>query len=182
MTTTTPVQDPPVPDAHSPATVYCANHPDVETLLRCNRCEKPICLKCAVLTDVGYRCKECIRGVQASYFNAVPVDNFIAFGVAVVVATIAAPIAGLLLRVTGFFGLILALMLGGGAGSALAQIIRAAVGRRRGRYLRFFALGGIVLGVLFGMVIGIFFGIPPLNLPLLFFAVLAAITAYQILR
>jgi MFS family permease len=182
MTTTTPVQDPPTLDKPSPETVYCANHPDVETLLRCNRCAKPICLKCAVLTDVGYRCKECIRGVQASYFNAVPVDNVIAFAVAAAVAMMAAPVAGLLLRITGFFGLILALMLGGGAGSALAQIVRAAVGRRRGRYLRFFALGGLVLGVLFGMIIGLFFGIPPFNLPLLFFAVLAAITAYQILR
>src|SRR5215216_5549585 len=76
------------------AVLYCANHPDTETLLRCNRCEKPICLKCAVLTDVGYRCKECIRGVQASYFNAIPTDNIIGFGVATVVTAIAAPIAG----------------------------------------------------------------------------------------
>ncbi len=180
MTTTTPVQEPPAPPA--PDKVFCANHPDTETLLRCNRCNKPICLKCAVLTDVGYRCKECIRGVQAAYFNAVPADNLIAFGVAVVVTALAAPIAGLLLRITGFFGLILALLLGGGAGSALAQIIRRAIGRRRGRYLRFFALGGIILGVLFGMVIGLFFGIPALNLPLLFFTILAAIAAYQILR
>lgn len=178
--TSTPIQEPPVPPA--PETVVCANHPDTETLLRCNRCGKPICLKCAVLTDVGYRCKECIRGVQATYFNAAPLDNLIAFLVAAAVTAIAAPIAGLLLRVTGFFGLILALFFGGGAGSALAQIIRSAISRRRGRYLRFFALGGIILGVLVGMVIGLFFGIPPFNLPLLFFTVLAAIAAYQILR
>lgn len=177
--TTTPTQEETPTDT---GTVYCANHPDVETLLRCNRCGKPICLKCAVLTDVGYRCKECIRGVQAAYFNALPADNFVAFGVAALIAAIAAPIAGLLLRFTGFFGLILALMMGGGAGSALAQIVRASIGRRRGRYVRYFSLGGIILGVLIGMFIGLFFGIPPFNLPLLFFTVLAAIAAYQILR
>src|SRR5688572_1664775 len=38
----------------APATLYCVNHPDTETLLRWNRCERPICLRCAVLTDVGY--------------------------------------------------------------------------------------------------------------------------------
>ena len=44
--------------------MYCANHPTVETTLRCNRCEKPICAKCAVLTPTGYRCKECIKEQQ----------------------------------------------------------------------------------------------------------------------
>ncbi len=41
---------------------YCANHPGVETSLRCNKCGKPICAKCAVRTPTGYRCKECVRG------------------------------------------------------------------------------------------------------------------------
>ena len=30
-------------------------------MLRCNRCDKPICYDCAVRTPVGYRCKECVR-------------------------------------------------------------------------------------------------------------------------
>jgi hypothetical protein len=170
------------------ATLYCANHPDVETLLRCNRCGKPICLKCAQLTDVGYRCKECIRGVQAAYFNAVPLDNVIAFGVALVVTALAAPVAGFVFRLFGLFiGLILAFMMGGAAGGILAQIIRTAVSKRRGRQLRYFALAGIVLGVLIGSLIGgIILGIPMLSLILsigmLVFTVLAATAAYQILR
>ena len=39
----------------------CALHPDVETNLRCGKCEKPICPRCMVQTPVGARCKECAR-------------------------------------------------------------------------------------------------------------------------
>lgn len=165
--------------------LYCANHPDVETLLRCNRCGKPICLKCAVLTDVGYRCKECIRGVQDNYFNAAPTDNLIAFVVALVVSAIGAPVAGFLFRIFPFwfFSIIIAFMVGGAAGGILAQIIRTTVQRRRSRQMRFFALTGIVAGVLLGSIgATLFLGIPSLSLPLIVFAFLAASTTYQILR
>ena len=171
------------PTNNAPAVLYCANHPDTETLLRCNRCEKPICLKCAVLTDVGYRCKECIRGVQSSYSNAIPTDNLIGFGVALLVAAIASPIAGFIFAfVPLFFGIIIAFAIGSAAGGALAQIIRTSVGKRRGRYLRHFTLAGIILGVLIGGVVGLFFGIPVFSLTTLVFTVLSTITAYQILR
>lgn len=171
------------PESAQPQVLYCANHPDVETLLRCNRCGKPICLKCAQLTDVGYRCKECIRGVQANYFNAAPADNMIAFGVALVVTALAAPIASLVFGMFGLWGLILAFMLGTAAGSVLAQIIRAAVGRRRGRQMPYFALAGIIFGILLGSgAAAIVLGLSPFNLGMLIFAVLAATAAYQFLR
>jgi len=53
-----------------PPVMYCANHPQTETLLRCNRCEKPICIKCAVYTPTGYKCKECVRGQQKIFDTA----------------------------------------------------------------------------------------------------------------
>ncbi len=67
-------------------TQTCANHPQVETNLRCNRCEKLICTKCAVPTPTGYRCKECIRGQKKifdtarwqDYLLAVPAAFFLA--------------------------------------------------------------------------------------------------------
>lgn len=45
--------------------VPCTYHPDVKTGLRCSRCGKPICPKCAVRTPVGLRCPECagVRGL-----------------------------------------------------------------------------------------------------------------------
>jgi hypothetical protein len=44
---------------NEPGVLYCANHPNVETNLRCSRCGKPICARCRVATPVGYRCYEC---------------------------------------------------------------------------------------------------------------------------
>lgn len=168
--------------------LHCANHPDVETLLRCNRCGKPICLKCAQLTDVGYRCNECIRNVQDAYFNAETGDNAIAFGVAFVVSAITAPIASILFRIFPFWfiSIIIAVMIGGAAGGILTQIIRRAVDRRRSREMRYYALAGIVAGVAVGIGATAFFlGIPMaalMSLPLAVFTVLAAMSTYRLLR
>lgn len=175
------------PATAEPEVVYCVNHPTVETLLRCNRCGRPICLKCAELTDVGYRCKECIRGVQDKYFTAMPMDNFIALGVALAVTAVVAPVLGLLLRMFWLFGWILAFMLGGAAGGILVQIIRAAVSKRRGRHTRHFAVAGVVLGVFVGSFVGsIILGVSPIalifNIPLLIFTFLAGATANRLLR
>lgn len=168
--------------------LYCANHPTTETLLRCNKCGKPICMKCAKLTDVGYRCNDCIRNQQKVYFNAQSWDNPIAFVVSFLVALVATPIVTAVLSF-GFLGLFLAFIVGPSAGGILTQIIRWAVGRRRGRYLPYFAIAGIILGMMAGAFVGALFGMRGgtgfsllFNLPMLIFAFLAASTAYRFLR
>ncbi|HRJ40861.1 MAG: DnaJ domain-containing protein [Caldilineaceae bacterium] len=170
--------------AHDPDTLFCANHPNTETLLRCNKCGKPICMKCAVQTPVGYRCTECVRQQQNVYFNALGSDNFIALGVGFLVSAIAAPLVGMLLSGFGFFGLIIAFIAGSGAGSLLAQIIRRAVGRRRGRRLPAFALIGIISGVLVGsLALLLFTGFFLLfDITTLLFTGLAIAAAYPQLR
>jgi hypothetical protein len=42
-------------------TLRCARHPGTETVLRCGRCETPICPKCMLQTPVGARCPTCAR-------------------------------------------------------------------------------------------------------------------------
>ena len=54
--------------------VYCANHPDRETGLRCHRCDKPICYQCAIKTPVGQICPECYKAAQAKYYNGTSTD------------------------------------------------------------------------------------------------------------
>jgi hypothetical protein len=164
--------------------LFCANHPTVETLLRCNKCSKPICVKCAVQTPVGFRCKECVRQQQNVYFNAETWDNPIAFGVSLLVTLIATPLVGAILGRMSFFGIMIAIFIGASAGGILAQVIRWAVRRRRGRNLRYFALAGMVLGFMLGAIgPGLLVGIISIpNIPMLIFAVLAITTAYQVLR
>lgn len=41
------------------APLYCFNHPNEPTYLRCGKCERPICARCRVSTPVGFRCFEC---------------------------------------------------------------------------------------------------------------------------
>jgi hypothetical protein len=66
--------------------MYCANHPNVETSLRCNKCEKPICARCAILTPTGYRCKECVRGQQKVFETAKWLDYPLIFMIVAILA------------------------------------------------------------------------------------------------
>ncbi len=42
-------------------TLRCARHPNTETVLRCGRCETPICQRCMVMSPVGARCPSCAQ-------------------------------------------------------------------------------------------------------------------------
>ena len=42
----------------------CARHPQVETYVRCSKCDKAICPDCMISTPVGYRCRDC-AGIRA---------------------------------------------------------------------------------------------------------------------
>ena len=106
---------------------YCENHPNVESTLRCNRCEKPICAKCAVLTETGYRCKECVRTQQKTFDTATSFDYILAVGIAVILAFI----GSLIVRWIGFFTIFLAPV----AGIIIAEAIRRAIQRRRSKRL-----------------------------------------------
>lgn len=106
---------------------YCENHPNVESTLRCNRCDKPICAKCAVLTETGYRCRECVRQQQKTFDTANSIDYFIAIGIAVILAFI----GSLIVRWIGFFTIFLAPV----AGIVIAEAIRRAIQRRRSKRL-----------------------------------------------
>jgi hypothetical protein len=120
--------------------MVCANHPNRETTLRCNRCGKPICTRCAVHTPVGYRCRECVRGQQTVFETVRPSDYIIT----VVVSAIGVGLATAILMILSFWGLIVAPV----AGGALAEVVRWAVRRRRGRRLGLAAIGGGIVGLL----------------------------------
>ncbi len=122
------------------AVLVCANHPGRETGLRCNRCNKPICVSCAVQTPVGYRCNECIRGQQDIFETA----SNLQIGAAAVISGFGAAIAIGILSFLGFFGLILAPVAGGG----IAELVRMSMRGGRSRNLPVAAAVGAGVGVL----------------------------------
>lgn len=137
-------QMPPEPTTAAPANgdvvLYCANHPKVETSLRCNNCSKPICPRCAKLTPTGYRCKECISGQQRTFDTSLWYDYPVAF-----IISVALSFGGsLLASEIGWFMIFLAPILG----VVAAEIVRFAIRRRRSKQLYQVAAIGVALGAL----------------------------------
>ena len=107
--------------------LHCANHPNVETSLRCNNCEKPICPRCAVLTPTGYRCKECVRNQQKKFDTAQWYD----YPLAIIVGGVLTFIGSQIVSYVGFFTIFLAPI----AGLIIAEAVRFVIRRRRSRNL-----------------------------------------------
>jgi len=115
---------------------FCANHPDRETSLRCNRCGKYICVKCARRMATGYRCPECVNQQQQTFETAAWYDYLIAG----VIAAVLAFLGGLIVPRLGWFVIFLAPM----AGGIIAEVIFRVLRGRRGKYLPWAAAGGVV--------------------------------------
>jgi hypothetical protein len=130
--------------------LFCANHPTVETMLRCNRCNKPICTRCAVQTPVGYRCKECVGRQQAVFYTGGVLDYVIAGAISVVLGGIA---SYLMTLVGAWF---VALILGPVVGIGIAELVRLAVRRRRSRYLWTVVVAGIIVGAVPSLLVALF--------------------------
>ncbi len=120
--------------------LFCANHPQRETTLRCNRCGKPVCTQCIRRTPVGYRCKECVREQEDVFFSAEPLHYLIAMAVAAPLAVL----APFLLSLIGFW--FLAIFIAPVAGTLVGRAVFYAIGRRRGRYIPYLVAVLMILG------------------------------------
>lgn len=139
--------NPPTPESVLPDKLYCVNHPQRETYLRCNRCEKPICIQCAVLTPTGYRCKDCIRGIQKVYDTTAKVyetatrlDVILAGAAAALVAFGGSYIA----EVMGFFTIFIAPLVG----IIIEELVGVLTRHRRARSLNWAMVIGAGVGSL----------------------------------
>jgi hypothetical protein len=114
----------------------CARHPDIDTDLRCGKCEQPICPKCAVQTPVGTRCPKCaaLKKLPVYEISTIFYIRAIAAGLA------AAAVLGAIwpfIPLAGFFLFFIALVVG----YVIAEAVSLAVNRKRGPGLQ------IVVGV-----------------------------------
>ncbi len=124
----------------------CYRHPETETALHCNRCDKPICAKCARRTPTGYRCPDCIKELGKVFVTARWYDYLTGFATAAFLSVIASLLFGLVSGFGGFFLLFFIVAIGAGAGSLIAEAVRVVIGKRRAKSLFITAAAGVVVG------------------------------------
>ena len=147
---------------------YCAAHPERDTELRCNRCDRYMCIDCAVRTPVGYTCRQCVRGHEDKFFEGSLVD----YGLVAATCAIGGALTPFVMMLIGGFliiGFIAAPAIGGTAAQIALQLTR----RRRGRYSGYVAAGGVLVG---GFVSALLLG--ALSIFTLLFLALATSAAY----
>ena len=125
----------------SDTSVRCARHPAVETVLRCGRCDTPICPKCLVSTPVGARCPACAR-VRRFALLVKPAELARAAGMGLAVGAV----GSLILSFVPFLGLIGLAFLG----FAVGEAVSVGANRKRAPELGPLAIGCLVIGYLLG--------------------------------
>ena len=106
----------------------CTFHPKRETQLRCNRCDRPICIKCAKRTPTGYRCPECIRSQQKIFITTKWYDYLTAFAITGVISFLGSQLSFFL----GFYTILIAM----GAGFLAIWVVKKAINNRRSPLLK----------------------------------------------
>ncbi len=114
---------------------YCYRHPDVETGLRCNRCGKPICPKCAQRTPVGFRCPDCIREQENKFYTGTTKDYIIAIVISLPLSFISAGLFSFILGSFGFWVIFIGIFVAPAVAGFIAEAVRWGVSKRRSRYL-----------------------------------------------
>ncbi len=126
---------------------YCAQHPNTETELRCGRCDKLICARCLVFTPGGTRCRDCAQLRRPVMYELAPKHYVLAIATSAVLA-VALGLAGALVlsfvRAFGFFALIVAALVGAGAGGLMAEAITRVTRSKRGVPMQAIAAAGLV--------------------------------------
>lgn len=126
-----------------PGVYFCARHKNVQTRLRCGRCEKPICPKCTSYGPTGARCRDCLS-MRSSHIYQVGVLGALA---SFVVAAVAGVLGALIVGAVGILSF-WALLYAPAIGPALGQLIVRASGGKRGTKLALIASAGFTAGAL----------------------------------
>ena len=122
--------------------MFCYRHPATETWLRCGRCDRPICNKCAVQGPVGSRCRECGKIANDPLTTFTPRQLVLG----TVVALLGGAAGGFISAYIGFFSIIVGYF----AGRFVADAVTRTIGFKRGPVM----LGILFIGIIIGAVIG----------------------------
>ncbi len=121
--------------------VACARDPEMQTALRCSRCDTPICPKCLIQTPVGARCKDCARISRSPIYTLTAGAAAKAAGASIVGGVVMGLIWGFVLLPFSFG--FLSIFVGAGLGWAFTRLLELVTRRKRGPYVVGFAMMGI---------------------------------------
>ncbi|MBI2760064.1 MAG: hypothetical protein HYX51_01395 [Chloroflexi bacterium] len=127
--------------------MQCATHPDVETDLRCGKCDTPICPRCLVQTPVGARCKSCANLRRPPMYQVSAPVMARAAGVSLAIGAATGAAWGFLLPNSlgiGILGIFIALFIGSPIGYGFANLLDKVTNRKRGPVMQGIAVAGIV--------------------------------------
>ena len=152
----------------------CAAHPDVETNLRCGKCDKPICPKCLVQTPVGARCPDCAQVYKLPTYHVSSQYYLRAIGTGLGMAIVCGAVWGAIGSLVPFF--YLNLLLASAAGYIIAGVVNLSVNRKRGTGLAIVGGLAVVISYLVGVFVpwGLNFGL--LDLLALALGIFVAVT------
>jgi hypothetical protein len=122
--------------------LFCYRHPKHETWVRCNRCDRPICPKCAVQGPVGFRCRDCGLVKNDPLTTLSPTQVVLATGIAVA----GGAIVGIITSQIGFFSIFLGFF----AGGLIVQAEHRVIGLKHGPVI----LGIVIVGIVAGAALG----------------------------
>ena len=161
---------------------YCERHRDVETELRCGRCEVPICPRCMIHAPGGIRCPDCAQLRRPPMYElelghylragAVALFGAVALGVVSALLLPPSPVGGLLPFAIALFG-------GIGAATLLARAFDVVTNRKRGRALQLLAAGALVVAALLRLVVAGELDLITQDAGGIIFAVIGAIVAWN---
>ena len=115
----------------------CATHPEVETNLRCGKCDQAICPRCLVQTPVGARCPDCAKLYKLPTFQVSTKYIAIAIGSGLGMAIVCGIVWGVIISSLDLF--YLNLILAVGAGYVIGEVVSLSVNRKRGTRLAIIA-------------------------------------------
>jgi hypothetical protein len=129
--------------------MQCARHPKVETNVTCGKCGTPICPRCMVETPVGMRCPDCASLKKLPTFQLSFQHYIRAIGAGLGIGIACGFAWWAIDLILPFF--FLRLLIAGGAGYAVGEIISLSVNRKRGTALA--VIGGISATISFTIAI-----------------------------
>ena len=92
---------------------FCYKHPQISTLISCNKCGVNICSKCMVSSVIGMRCKNCVQTKRHHLLQIKPFTYIIAGIFSIFIAIVMGFIWGILANIHAFlFDIILPIVAG----------------------------------------------------------------------